>query len=97
MKSREFDRFTRKLGFELIKSRRKLHHIQALFRYDGKLVARTRRSHGNRDQNIEIPVAAQIHITPQQVREAIDCSFGREEYLAELRRKNIIPPESTEK
>lgn len=88
IRARDFDKVTRKFGFQTHKS----HHLLAWLEVDGKTVVRTKRSHtpGSRDLPAQYSILRQMKLNEDEFRRAVDCSLGRDDYIALLRRKGIV-------
>ena len=85
--AREFDRVTRKFGFET-KNGRDLH---AWLEVDGKKVARTRRSKkSSGDLPMWHSILQQLGLDEYQLRDAISCTLDRDSYITLLRGKGVI-------
>ncbi|NOT30876.1 MAG: hypothetical protein HOP15_10560 [Planctomycetes bacterium] len=85
MKAREFDSVVAKFRMETRHGR----DLHAWLTYEGKVLVRTKRS-GGRDDHPKDLVRSQLKLDEQQLHAAIRCTFGREDYLAHLRKKGII-------
>ncbi|HLG12469.1 MAG TPA: hypothetical protein VI876_11985 [Dehalococcoidia bacterium] len=86
IKDRDFDLIVSKLGFKT----RETDHLHAWFEYDGKVVARTRRSRKRGDLPMQNAIRQQMKLSDDQVRDAIRCTFGHSEYVAHLKSRGII-------
>ena len=80
-----------KLGFSQSESD---HHFYNLFDRDGKIVAKTKLSHGARGKDISkgifSVIARQIRVSSPQLREAVRCPLSKKDYSDILREKGII-------
>jgi len=84
LKARKVDRaLTSKLGFE----RRETHHHVYRLYLDGRLVARTYISHGERElSDFHISqMAQQVRLRKREFLDAVRCPMNREGYYALLR------------
>lgn len=88
MKVGEFNVIVSKLRFERRDSKDKL----AWLIYDGKVVVRTKTSHGSGDVPCPDLIRQQLKMNEKQLRECIKCSFGYDDYIAHLKSKGIIQP-----
>ena len=86
MKKRQFDRLANKLELRL----RDTHHRLAWFEYDGKVIARTRRSQGSGDLSMHHSIRQQLKLTDDQFRRILGCKLNREDYIEILREKKLI-------
>jgi hypothetical protein len=86
IKAQEFDRVVEKLGFKT----RDGKDLLAWFEYDGRVVARTRRSKGSGDLPFQHSIRQQMKLDVDQLRQAIGCSLGQREYIEILRAKGLI-------
>ena len=85
MKPHEFDRIVRKFGMQT----RQGGDLLAWFDYEGRTVIRTKRSRGTKELPIRL-IRNQLRLTPAQLRAAIRCTLGLDDYLAILRGKGLI-------
>ena len=85
MKAHEFDRIVGKFNMKT----RRTHHLLAWFEHDGRTIARTRRSHGNKEP-VDRTIAKQLKLTLEQLKAAVDCSLGHEGYIAVLKDQGEI-------
>ncbi len=92
IKDRDFDRLIEKLGFES----RQSDHLFAWFEYQGQVIARTRRSNKRGDMPMQDSIRQQMKLSDAQLREALQCTLGRDEYIALLRQKGLIPLQEPE-
>lgn len=85
---KDVDRAWEKLGME-IKDTNDRH---ALFKVDGKLVLRTKRSFGSGkiDGNIPSFIRQQMKLDNEQFAELLACPLDRPRYVEILRRKKLI-------
>ena len=85
--AREFDLIIKKFGFESRDGR----DLLAWLVVDGKRVVRTRRSKkSSGDLPMFHSIRQQLRLSDNELREAIDCTLGREGYIALLRAKGVI-------
>jgi hypothetical protein len=89
IKAKEFDHLVEKFGFQTPNSGDRL----AWFEHEGKIVTRTRRSHGSGDVPMQHAIRQQLKLSDQQLRAAVDCSLSRDGYVGILRAKGLIEPE----
>jgi len=78
-----------KLGFDEDVSG---HHIWYTLRVDGKIIARTKISHGGRDisdKNLSM-MARQMYISAPQLKVIIACRIFKEDYYDILRKKGKL-------
>ena len=85
---KDVDRAWEKLGME-IKDTNDRH---ALFRVDGKLILRTKRSFGSGkiDGNIQHFIRQQMKLDNEQFAELLACPLDRPRYIEILREKKFI-------
>lgn len=86
IKAQEFDRLIGKLGFQTRDSR----DLLAWFEFEGKVVARTRRSKGSGDLPMQHSIRQQMKLNERELREAIDCVITRDEYIRILRSRGLL-------
>ena len=86
MTPREFDQLAAKFGMEVTEGG---SHRKAELFYGGKPVVRTLRSRSPREFTHH-KVRTQLRLTEGQLREAIRCTLGLEEYVGILRGKGLI-------
>ena len=82
----EFDRVVEKFGMEVSEGG---NHRKANFYHEGKLILRTLRSRSPRDFPT-YAVQKQLKLSQGQLRDAIRCTLGLEEYVKILREKDLI-------
>ncbi len=85
MKVREFERIVSKLNLATRNSGDRL----AWFEYEGKVIARTKRSHGNKDLPHDL-IRQQLKLNDQQFRELIGCTLTKRAYIEILREKGLL-------
>ena len=93
MKAKEFDRVVEKLGFQTRDSGDRLAWLE----HEGKIIIRTRRSHGSGDVPMADAIRQQLKLNEDQLRDAVDCTMTRAKYLDVLRSKGLVaepPPPS---
>lgn len=86
IKAREFDRLVNKLGFQT----RNSGDLLAWFEFEGKIIARTRRSKGSGDLPMQHSIRQQMRLNERELREAIDCVITRDKYIEILRSKGLL-------
>jgi hypothetical protein len=87
MKVHEFDRLESKLKLTIRKSGDRL----AWFVYEGKVITRTKRSHGNKDLPEHL-IRQQLKLNEEQFSGLISCSVTRDDYVQILTKKGLIVP-----
>ena len=85
MKVHEFDRLENKLKLRTRNSGDRL----AWFEYDGKIVVRTKRSHGNKELPANL-IRQQLKVNEQQFSGLISCSVSLNDYVQILKEKGLI-------
>lgn len=85
MKVHEFERIVSKLALRTRNSGDRL----AWFEYEGKLIVRTKRSHGSGDLPGHL-IRQQLKLNEGQLADLIGCSFGVEDYISVLKSKGLI-------
>lgn len=88
--SGDLDSMWKKLGFEIDYSRK---DVVATLRIDGKLAAWTKRSHGTRKLDGDIPrfIRKQMNLTQQEFVRAVECPLKQPEYFEILRSRGRYP------
>lgn len=86
IKAREFDHLVAKLGLSV----RDSGDLLAWFEFEGRVVARTRRSKGSGDLPMQHSIRQQLKLNEEQLKEAIGCSLSRESYIGILRSKGLL-------
>ena len=86
MTPREFDRIVGKFGMEISEGG---NHRKAKFYYRGELIISTLRSRSPQEFETH-QVRRQLKLDTRQLREAIRCTLGLEEYVGILRGKGLI-------
>ena len=84
----ELDRAWAKLGMTIKQGK----DVQALFFHEGRLILRTKRSHGSGPITGNIPtlIRQQMKLSPDQFQDLIACPLGLAEYVQILRTKQLI-------
>jgi hypothetical protein len=90
MKVHEFDRLEHKLGLKIRNSGDRL----AWFEYEGKVIVRTKRSHGNKDLPSNL-IRQQLKVNEQEFSGLISCTVSLADYVEILKRKGLIDTSST--
>lgn len=85
MKTHEFETIVKKLGLKVRNSGDRL----AWFEYDGKTVVRTKRSHGNKEQPVNM-IRQQLKVNEAQLAGLIKCNVTLEDYVRILKAKGVI-------
>jgi hypothetical protein len=85
LSSRDFDTIVGKLEMEI----RDGDHRFALFRHDGRVVVRTKRSHGSKPQPTHL-IRNQLKVDEEQLRGLTQCWLAKPEYIEILKKKQII-------
>ena len=86
MKTREFEVLVKKLQLRT----RDTGDRHAFFEYGGKIVTRTKRSHGN----VEMPdfwFRKQLKVDEEQLTKLVGCTLSRSDYIDILKSKGLIP------
>ena len=87
IKAREFDLIVTKFQFKTRKSGDQLAWLE----HEGKVVARTRHSNiKGRDLPFQDAIRQQLHLNETELRQAVSCKLGFEEYIAILKRKGFL-------
>jgi hypothetical protein len=87
MKVHEFSKLETKLALKTRNSGDRL----AWFEHEGKVITRTKRSHGNKDLPEHL-IRQQLKLSEQQFSGLISCSVTREDYVAILIKRGLIVP-----
>ena len=85
MKVHEFDRLETKLRLKTRNSGDRL----AWFEYDGKIIVRTKRSHGNKDLP-ESLIRQQLKVNEKQFSGLLSCTVSLDEYVQILKDQGLI-------
>jgi len=87
IKAKDFDRIVDKFKLKTRNSGDRL----AWFEYDGKVVVRTRRSNKKgRDLPFQHSIRQQLKLSEDELRGAIACSIGRDQYVDILKNKGML-------
>ncbi|GMR20529.1 MAG: hypothetical protein BMS9Abin36_1125 [Gammaproteobacteria bacterium] len=64
----------------------------ALFKYNGKLILRTKRSFGSKSLNGNIPhlIRQQLKLNEDQFADLINCPLALDDYISILKEKKFI-------
>ncbi len=89
VKPKEVDNAWKKLGFKVDK---KARDIKATLWVDGKVVLRTKRSHGAKGTSGMIPhfIRQQMRLNEDQFADALACPLDQESYFDLLREKGHL-------
>jgi len=90
LKSHEFETLVQKLNLKT----RNTGDRHAWFEYEGKVIARTRRSHGRGDMPASDQIRQQLKLNEEELRQILQCRLYRQDYIEILRRKGKLPPAS---
>lgn len=88
MKVHEFTRLESKLKLKTRNAGDRL----AWFEYGGKVITRTKRSHGNKDLPANL-IRQQLKVNEQQFSGLISCVLQLEDYVKILQEKGLIETE----
>ncbi len=86
MKVHEFSRLESKLKLKVRNAGDRL----AWFEYDGRVIARTKRSHGNKDLPSNL-IRQQLKLNEDEFAGVLSCSLSLDDYVGILRDKGLIP------
>ena len=86
IKAHEFDHLVDKFGLKTRDSR----DLLAWFEYEGKIVARTRRSKGSGDLPMQHSIRQQLKLNEEQFKAATGCTLTRQDYIDILRAKGLL-------
>lgn len=86
IKAHEFDHLVSKLKLKT----RDSGDLLAWFVYEGKIIARTKRSKGSGDLPMQHSIRQQLKLNEEQLREAIGCTLTRQDYINILRSKSLL-------
>lgn len=86
MKIHEFERLESKLR---PKTRNAADRL-AWFEYEGKVITRTKRSHGNKDLPAHL-IRQQLKLNEAELSGVITCSLEFDDYVQILKKKGLIP------
>jgi hypothetical protein len=87
MKVHEFTIIENKLGLKTRNAGDRL----AWFEYGGRIITRTKRSHGNKDLPSHL-IRQQLKVNEDQFSRLIACSLVLQDYVEILRSKGLIQP-----
>ena len=85
MKVHEFDRLETKLKLKVRNARDRL----AWFEYEGKVITRTKRSHGSKELPSHL-IRQQLKLTEQQFSGILGCSLKLRDYVQILKGRGLI-------
>ena len=85
MKTRQFDTLVTKLQMQT----RDTGDRHAFFVHEGKVVTRTKRSHGHVDMP-DYWVRQQLKLNESQLSGLIDCTLSRNDYIGILKAKGVL-------
>ncbi len=85
MKVHEFERLVTKLELKTRNAGDRL----AWFEYDGRVITRTKRSHGNKDLPANL-IRQQLKLNEDQFSGLIACSLSKADYIEILRTKGLL-------
>jgi len=85
LNSRDFDIIASKLDMEV----RDGDHRFALLRHEGRVVIRTKRSHGKKSQPTHL-IRNQLKVDEAQLQGLVQCSLTKPAYMEMLKAKQII-------
>lgn len=85
MKAHEFERLVTKLDLKVRNSGDRL----AWFEYNGKLITRTKRSHGHGDLPKNL-IRQQLKLNEGQFSDLIGCTLRLEDYVEILKQRGLI-------
>ena len=86
MTPREFDQLIQKFGMTVTEGG---SHRKAVFYHAGKPIVRTLRSRSSRAFTHH-KVRTQLRLSESQLRDAIRCTLGRDDYIALLRDQGLM-------
>lgn len=86
MKAHEFDRIVSKFNLRTRDSGDRLAWLE----YEGRVILRTKCSHGSGDLPMQHSIRQQLKLNEAQLRGAIDCSFSLEDYIVHLRQRGVL-------
>ncbi len=86
MKAHEFDRVVTKFDFKT----RDSGDLLAWFEYEGKIIARTRRSKSSGELPMQHSIRQQMKLNEDQLKGAIRCTLKKEDYISILKSKGLI-------
>lgn len=86
LKVKQVERIYEKLGMEVTKT----HHKLAIFRYNGKLILKTRLSNGSGDAKAIDKIRQEFKLNETDFSNLRDCPLSKEGYVEILKRKGYI-------
>ena len=87
IKAAQFEHIVQKFGLRTRNSGDRL----AWFEHEGRIVTRTRRSHGRGgDLPFQHSIRQQLKLNENEFREAVACRLSREDYIEILRRRGLL-------
>lgn len=86
MKVHEFETLVQKLGLVTRDSRDRL----AWFEHQGKIITRTKRSHGRGDLPGHL-IRQQLKLNEEELSGILNCTLYRSDYLQILNKKGLLP------
>ncbi|OGF54495.1 MAG: hypothetical protein A2Z21_07245 [Candidatus Fraserbacteria bacterium RBG_16_55_9] len=88
IKAREFDTVVAKFGLETRDAKDRLAWLE----HEGQIVVRTKRSYTSSGEDLpyQDQIRQQLKLNEDQLREAIRCTFTRDDYIAHLKSKGVI-------
>lgn len=86
MKVHEFERLVTKLQLKVRDSRDRL----AWFEYEGRVITRTKRSHGKGFDPPSDLIRQQLKVSGKDLNELIRCTLSLEDYIQILKKKGLI-------
>lgn len=85
MKVHEFETLVGKLDLQTRNARDRL----AWFEYEGKVITRTKRSHGKGELPGDL-IRQQLKLNEKQLAGVLDCSLYREDYVEILKARGLL-------
>ena len=85
MKAHEFERIVNKLNLKVRNAGDRL----AWFEYEGKVITRTKRSHGSGDLPVHL-IRQQLKLNESQFSNLVGCSLGLQDYVNILKSKGMV-------
>ena len=86
MKAHEFQRIVKKLNLVT----RNTGDRYAWFEYEGRVITRTKCSHGKGDVPAPHMIRQQLKLNEQQLSSLIACNFKYDDYVTLLRSKGLL-------
>ncbi len=87
MKVHEFSRLEAKLKLKTRNAGDRL----AWFEYEGKVITRTKRSHGNKDLPFN-RIRQQLKLNEEELAGVLSCALEHDDYVGILKKKGLIVP-----